>query len=427
MRETEPLIQETLVTEELPSGLRVSVIPRRGQRRTYATFATYYGSIDSHFRLPESGQTVDVPDGIAHFLEHKLFEKPDGDVMSDFSRLGASTNAYTEYLTTTYLFSTTEHREKCLEILLNFVQDPYFTPENVEKEKGIIEQEIRMYLDMPGDRLHSNLMRALYVRHPVRLDIAGSVESIRQITPEELYQCYRTFYHPSNMWVFVDGDVDPDRVIAAVFENQAGRDYKRQPPIPRILPEEPPTIHQERIAQRMPVALPMLAIGYKDPVENLSGPALARRELVTDLMWSLAIGRSSALFFELYEAGLINDRFGAQFEAAPSYAYSVLSGETRDPDALLERIERGLQKVHFDEKALERHKRRHRGQYLALFNNPGQLAYAYNSFYVRQVDLFHYLEDLDGITLAAIEERFHEHVRADRRALSLIEPEDAKR
>ena len=427
MRETDALIQETLVTEELPSGLRVSVIPRPGQRRTYATFATYYGSIDSHFRLPDSGHTVDVPDGIAHFLEHKLFEKPDGDVMSDFSRLGASTNAYTEYLTTTYLFSTTQHQDQCLQILLDFVQEPYFTAENVEKEKGIIEQEIRMYLDMPGDRLHSNLMRALYVGHPVRLDIAGSVDTIRQITPEELYQCYRTFYHPSNMWVFVDGDVDPDRVIAAVSDNQARRDYKRQPPIPRILPEEPAAINQERIAQRMPVALPMLAIGYKDPVADLRGPALARRELVTDLMWSLAIGRSSPLFFELYESGLINDRFGAQYEAAPTYAYSVLSGETRDPDALLERIERGLHNLHFDEEALERHKRRNRGQYLALFNNPGQLAYAYNSFHVRRLELFHYLDELDGITLDAIEERFHQHVRADRRALSLIEPEGSER
>lgn len=427
MRETEALIQETLVTEELPSGLQVAVIPRPGQRRTYATFATFYGSIDSHFRLPDSGEMVDVPDGIAHFLEHKLFEKPSGDVMSDFSRLGASTNAYTEYLTTTYLFSTTQHAEQCLEILLDFVQDPYFTPENVEKEKGIIEQEIRMYLDMPGDRLHSNLMKALYVKHPVRLDIAGSVESIRQITPEELYQCYRTFYHPSNMWLLVDGDVKPDRVIDQIRDNQARKDFKRQPAIPRVLPDEPKHIQQERIAQTMPVALPMLAVGYKDPVSDLSGSALVRRELITDMMWSLIVGRSSPLFFELYEAGLINDRFSAQYEAAPTYAYSVLSGETRDPDRLLEQIQHGLARVRFDQAALERQKKRNQGQFTALFNNPGQLAYAYNSFHVRDVPLLHYLDELESISLRDIEERFEEHVREDRRALSLIQPEHTER
>src|SRR5579875_868812 len=373
MRETEPLIQETLASAELPSGLRVTVIPRPGQRRTYATFATFYGSIDSHFRLPDTNETVDVPDGIAHFLEHKLFEKPDGDVMTDFSRLGASTNAYTEYMTTTYLFSTTRHGEQCLDILLDFVQSPYFTPENVEKEKGIIEQEIRMYLDMPGDRLHSNLMKALYVKHPVRLDIAGSVESIRNITPDALYRCYRTFYHPSNMWVLVVGDVNPDRIIDQVATNQARKPYRRQPPIPRLLPDEPAHVHQERVAHTMPVALPMLAVGFKDPVTDLRGVELAFRELVTDIMWALLVGRSSPLFAELYEAGLINDRFAAQYVAAPTYAYSVLSGETPRPDELLERLERGFRAARFDAAGLERQKKRNRGQFIALFNNPGQL------------------------------------------------------
>jgi predicted Zn-dependent peptidase len=225
-------IGERIVKTELPSGLNVVVIPRPGFHKTFATFATRYGSIDNAFHDPETGSVVRVPDGIAHFLEHKMFEQQGGgDAFDDFARLGASSNAYTDYTSTTFLFQTTSHVEENLNTLLNFVQQPYFTDANVEKEKGIIEQEIRMYLDMPGDRLHSNLMRALYVHHPVRVDIAGSVDSIRTITPKDLYTCYHTFYHPSNMVLLIIGDVNAQAMIEAVVENQQARDYSRRGPV----------------------------------------------------------------------------------------------------------------------------------------------------------------------------------------------------
>ncbi len=423
MRETDALVQETLVTHELDSGLKVTVVPRPGQRRTYATFATAYGSIDSHFQLPRTGETVEVPDGIAHFLEHKMFEKPDRDVLQEFGRYGASANAYTEYLTTTFLFSTTSDVSECLNLLLDYVQDPYFTPETVEKEKGIIEQEIRMYLDMPGDRVHSNLMRALYVKHPARLDIAGSVESIRSITAPMLYQCYETFYHPSNMWVVVVGDLDPDAVIQQVVDNQTPKDYRRQPPIPRLLPEEPEGVAEPRIESHMALALPVMAIGYKDPVHDLRGGALLRRELATDLMWNMVLGKSSPLFYELYRSGLINDRFGAHYAAASTFANSVLSGETPDPDRLGDALDEGFRTVTFSEEAFQRHKKRELGDYVTLFNNPGQLAYLFNSLAVRGIGLFEYRDALEAITVQDVEARWQEHVRPDRRAVAVVWPE----
>ena len=421
---TDPLIQETVVSRRLPSGLDLRVIPRRGQRRTFATFATHYGSIDSHFRVPSTGQDVAVPDGIAHFLEHKMFAKPDGDVFDDFGRLGASANAYTEYLTTTYLFSTTEHVEECLTVLVDFVQQPYFTKENVEKEQGIIEQEIRMYLDMPGDRLHSNLARALYQKHPARLDIAGSVESIRQITPDVLYQCYETFYHPSNMLLTVIGDVDPERILDLVADNQARKDYRPQGEIIRYLPEEPVPVAEPWVEQPMPVSLQLVALGYKDRLgaESLTGDALLRREMATGLFWNMAVGKSSALFAELYSEGLVNDRFSARYAASPTFAHSELGGESPDPHRLVDRLVKDLPHAPLTADALARQKKRELGDYMTLFNSPGDLAYVYNSLHVRAVDLFSFIPILDHVSLQDIEERRHEHLKDVGRAVSVITP-----
>jgi predicted Zn-dependent peptidase len=419
---TDPLVAETVVRDRLPSGLAVAVVPRPGQRRTYATFATRYGSIDSHFRVPGTGEALSVPDGIAHFLEHKMFEAPDGDVFNRFAALGASANAYTEYTTTTYLFSTTAHGSECLDILLDFVQAPYFTPENVEKEKGIIEQEIRMYLDMPQDRLHSNLMRALYVAHPVRLDIAGTVESIQGITPDILYRCYETFYHPSNMLVFVVGDVDADQVLDQVRRDQARRQMTPSGPIERLLPEEPPQVAERRVEHRMPVHLPLVAIGYKDQVGSLAGPELLRRDVVTSLLWAMVLGKSSPLYASLYEAGLVNDRLQARYEQGPTFGHSIVATETPDPDTLVARIQEGVASAPLTEEALERAKRRELGDYVTVFNNPEALAYVYNAWHFRDTDPFLFPEILDAVTLEDVVTRRDTYLATAPTAVSVVLP-----
>ncbi|MDA8194376.1 MAG: pitrilysin family protein [Thermaerobacter sp.] len=418
-----PELGEKSYRHRLESGLDVVVIPRPGFKKTFATFATRYGSIDNHFRVPGSDLEMKVPDGIAHFLEHKMFEKQDGgDVFDDFARLGASSNAYTDYTSTTFLFSTTSEVSANLEVLLDFVQRPYFTEDNVEKEKGIIEQEIRMYLDMPGDRLHSNLMRALYHYHPARIDIAGTVESIRAITPDDLYRCHNTFYHPGNMLVLVIGDVDPQAVADQVVHNQQNKQFLRQGDIVRIYPPEPEVVKERRVEQPMPVAAPLFMMGYKDHAAGMTGPAWLRHEIVLGLMWSMLLGRSSALFTDLYQAGLINDRFSARYSGTDTFGFSNLGGETPDPKRLEAVLTERLAQEPLTEEALERLKKREMGDFLGLFQNPEDLAYAFNHFYFRGIDLYSYVDVVASVRLRDIEEARARHLVEDSRALSLIVP-----
>ncbi len=419
-------IGESPVRQTLDSGLEVFILPKPGLKKTYATYATHYGSIDSHFYRPGSHETIDVPDGIAHFLEHKMYEKPEGrDVFERFAELGAYTNAYTEYTTTTFLFSATSEIDACLETLLRLVEEPYFTPENVEKEKGIIEQEIRMYLDMPGERLRSNLMRALYQKNPVRLDIAGSVDSIRTITPEDLYVCYETFYHPSNMVIFIAGDVDPARVIDRVGTLEKKRRLTPSGPIERIFPKEPSAVAQKRIQKIMPVSAPLFMMGYKDEKVGLYGLDLLRRDLTMSLLWSLWLGPSSRLFHELYQAGLINERFYAHYTSASTYGLSAMGGETPDPDRLEAILVERLPQEPLRDEDLRRIKRKEIGQFVGLFENLEELAFAFNALYFRGTDLADLPLVLEEISLADVEEARYS-LKESGRAVSLVLPPNAK-
>lgn len=418
-----PEIGEKLVTETLPSGLTVAVMPKPGLKKTYATYATHYGSIDNRFRRPDTGAVVEVPDGIAHFLEHKMYEKPEGqDVFERFAELGAYTNAYTDYTSTTFLFSATAHLEACLDTLLRLVEEPYFTPENVEKEKGIIEQEIRMYWDMPGDRLHSQLMHALYQKNPVRLDIAGDVESIRRITPDDLYTCYHTFYHPSNMVIFVAGDVDPAEVIDFIGRKEAARHLSPTGPIERLYPDEPDAVKTAYVEREMPVATPLLLMGLKDLHTGLRGEALLRHDMTLSLLWSLLLGHGSPAFHELYEAGLINDRFSAHYSGATTFGVSSFGGETPYPELLADRLRKILVDAPLTPEALERVKRRELGEFIALFDNLEDLAYTFNALYFREIELGMIPRVLDQISLADLEKARRDHVREALSAISVIRP-----
>lgn len=418
-------VGEAPVRETLDSGLEIWVLPKPGIKKTYATYATHYGSIDSHFRRPDTGAVVDVPDGIAHFLEHKMFEKPEGrDVFERFAELGAYTNAYTEYTSTTFLFSATADIDACLETLVRLVEEPYFTPENVEKEKGIIEQEIRMYLDMPGDRLHSNLMRALFRKNPARLDIAGSVESIRTITPDDLYVCYETFYHPSNMVFFVAGDVEPRRIMDQIARLERGRQLKPSGTIERIFPTEPDGVAEPHVEQRMPVSAPLWMMGYKDHA-GLSGRDLLRRDLTMGLLWSMLLGPSSRLFNDLYQDGLINERFSAHYSSAKAYALSMLGGETPHPERLESVLLERLPQEPLTPEDLDRLKRKEFGEFVGLFENLEDMAYAFNAYHFRGIDLSWVPDVLQEISLDDLETTRRQHFKEDARAVSLILPPQA--
>ncbi|MBW7457328.1 insulinase family protein, partial [Paenibacillus sepulcri] len=355
-----PGVQETIYREVLPNGLEVVILPKAGFSKTYATFSTRYGSVDNRFSVGGE-EPVSVPDGIAHFLEHKMFEEPTGDVFATFASQGASANAYTSFDRTVYLFSATEQIEANLETLVNFVQNPYFTDENVEKEKGIIEQEINMYRDNADWRVYFGLIDALYNNHPIHIDIAGTAESIGKIDKETLYRCYETFYHPSNMFLFIVGGVDPGKVMELVRNNQARKSFEPQGAINRFFDPEPSSVKNARKTAVLPVSMPKCMIGFKEDPKPLDPAGLLRKELTTKLMLDALLSSSSPIYNTLYDDKLISDSFGHEYNSSEDYAFSVIGGETPDPDELLARLKAAIEAARasgLQESAFERTRRK---------------------------------------------------------------------
>ena len=421
-------LQETLYHYRVQPGMDVYTLPRPGYQKKYAVFSTRFGSIDNRFRVePEPDITV-LPDGVAHFLEHKLFEDERGNVFDRFATLGASANAFTSFNQTSYLFSCTANFEESLTELLNFVQEPYFTEDTVQKEQGIIGQEIKMYEDHPHWQVFFNLLAGLYQKHPVRNDIAGTVESIAQITPDLLYRCYNTFYHPSNMAVFVIGDFDPDRVGLQIEANFAARDYQPIGTIIRIYPEEPAGIEKKRTVQELVVSDPIFFLGFKDMVvEKLRGRELMRREILMELLLDILFGSSEALYNELYKEDLIDENFGAEYTAETGYGYTMIGGETKDPDHLYQRITEAVVKIKKEgvsAEQFERHRRKLLGGYIRRFNSLEFIANNFLAYRFRGTDLFEMPSILHEVrreeTLALAEE----NLDPARHAVSIIMPSE---
>ena len=327
-----------------PSGLMIYVWPKAGYKACYATFAARYGSIDTAFMRQGDAEPTVVPAGIAHYLEHKLFESEDGDAFSRYAKTGASANAYTSFDRTAYLFTCTGRFEESLEILLDFVQSPYFTKETVEKEQGIIGQEIRMCEDNPERRVLFNLLKALYAVHPVRLDIAGTVESIAQITPELLYGCYETFYNLHNMVLAVSGNVTPEQVLRV-----ADRMLKPAPDrrVERTPFPEPRGAVTPRIEEKMPVAAPLFYLGYKVPMQADHGVRCSTplESVSAAVVAELLGGRSSALYARLMEEGLVNTSFDMDYFDGSGFASWLIGGESRDPDAVCEAVRKEIRRM----------------------------------------------------------------------------------
>jgi predicted Zn-dependent peptidase len=415
-----PKLQETIWHETLDNGLEVFILPKPGFTKTYATFTTRYGSIDNHF-TPPGGETIKVPDGIAHFLEHKMFEEPEGDIFSKFASQGASANAYTSFDRTVYLFTATHEVEANLDTLLHFVQHPYFTDENVEKEKGIIVQEIDMYKDNPDWRVYFGLIEALYQKHPVHIDIAGTADSVRSITKEMLYDCYHTFYHPSNMTLFVVGGVDPQQTMEQVKQDQAKKSFPPGGEIKRLFDDEPKKVRDEKRELQLPVSLPKCLFGFKEEPGEASDAI--RRELTTKLMLEALLGASSALYQQLYDDNLISDGFGHEYNTGPGYSFSIIGGETRDPDELVARVSQALYdaaKSGITSDIFERTRRKKIGAFLRMMNSPESIASEFTRYRHKGGDLFTLVEVYESLTLEEINQRIREHADPDRRAISIV-------
>lgn len=418
-------VDETIYYEQLDNGLDIYVCPKPGFHKTYATFTTRYGSIDRSFRLPgEAKQTV--PDGIAHFLEHKMFEQESGeDVFQQFAIQGASANAFTSFTRTAYLFSCTDRVDANLKTLLDYVQSPYFTDENVEKEKGIIGQEIRMYDDTPDWRSYFGLIRAFYAQHPVGIDIAGTVESIQEITKETLYTCYETFYHPSNMLLFVVGNVQPEEVFSLMRENQAAKPFKPQAEIERFFPDESDQVAMKQNLIHLPVGIPKLMFGFKEKRSALgkTGDDALKQELMTGILLESLFGSGSDLYQSLYDQGLIDEQFGYDYTLEPGFAFSMIGGDTPDPDRLLSIIEQELPKrveKGISETTFSRIRKKKIGNALRALNSPEYIANQFTQYNFVGTDLFRITPLLESITLEEVNERMKESFQMEQMAVSVV-------
>ncbi len=399
-------LKEELYYEKLGNGLDVYILPKKGFNKTYATFTTKYGSIDNHFKPFGKDEYVKVPDGIAHFLEHKLFEKEDGDVFQQFSRQGASANAFTSFTRTAYLFSSTSYVEKNLETLMDFVQEPYFTEKTVEKEKGIIGQEITMYDDNPDWRLYYGVIENMFKNHPVKIDIAGTKESISHITKDMLYECYHTFYHPSNMLLFVVGAVEPEQIMSQIKENQAKKDYSAQPEIERSFEPEIEEVAEKKQVLKMNVQTPKCIVGIKAPSSTLKGQEMLKQELSTNIMLDILFGKSSVAYTELYNEGLIDDSFSYDFSQEQGFGFAMAGGDTNDPERLSERITSILMDAKtgsvFNDENLVRARKKKIGAFLRAINSPEYIANQFTRYAFNDMDLFEVVPVLESITVEDI-------------------------
>lgn len=414
-------IKEKIYVHEHPSGLKAFVIPKKGYNKIYSTFAANYGSINNTFIAPDEDKETRVPDGIAHFLEHKLFEQEDGSIMDKFSKLGADSNAYTSFTQTVYLFSCTDQFEENFKLLIDFVQKPYLTDENVEKEKGIISQEIKMYDDSADWRVFFNLLNALYVNHPVKIDIAGTVESISKITKETLYKCYDTFYHPSNMIIVTVGDVDPETVFKIVDNGIRAKENPGK--IKRLFPEEPPHHNMKFVEKNLVVAMPQFNMGIKDN-SYVSGYELLKRKVALEIILSMLMGRSSELYNRLYNEGLINQSFGYDVSLEGSFGHTVWGGQSKDPKKAAEKIVNAIEQVHrngLDEKSFERIRKAHEGRFIGNLNSPENISHEFIPLYFNGATFFDHARVYEELTIDYAERIFNDHFSTEP-ALSVIWP-----
>ncbi len=424
-KNTDKITGEEMYYTTHESGLKIYIMPRKGYSSNYAIFGTKYGSVHSDFIVPGETEITHVPDGIAHYLEHKMFDQPDGsNVFDKFSRLGADANAFTSFNLTAYLFSATDNFFESLGVLLDYVQSPYFTKESVEKEQGIIGQEIKMYDDNGPWKVFFNLLGCLYHESPVKKEIAGTVESISHITDEYLYKCYNTFYNLSNMTIFVTGDFDPyeayDVIVKGIKNNEPFTEE-----IKKIFPKEPDSVYKPYTEQALDVSMPLFMMGFKDTDNGYGGDRLLKKYLEVQILQKMLFGKGTPIYRKLYDMGLINDSFSLDYTVEKEYGHSTIDGESQDPKKVFEIILDETDKIRNEglkEDEYERVKKVLWGDYIKTFNDIEEYAHTFLTLHMMGVDIFNYNEIYRSITFDDIKNRFNEHFTRDKAALSVVLP-----
>ena len=418
-RETfESLLGESYVKAVCSSGVTVYVMEKPEYSSSFAIFGTKYGSIDNCFSV-NGGEPKKVPDGIAHYLEHKLFESEDGDAFSKFAKTGASANAFTSFDRTCYLFSCSDNVYENLKILLDFVQHPYFTEETVRKEQGIIGQEIKMYDDSPSWRVTFNMLENMYHNHPVKIDIAGTVDSIAKINADLLYECYNTFYNPSNMFICVVGNVDTEEVLS-ICEN----DVKTKPPIDikRIFECEPQTIIKPYVEQNLSVANPMFCLGFKQKIETPF--RRLKSKICVGLLLEVICGECSPLYEDLINNGLINDEFSYEYFNGYDYACVMFTGESSEPKTVEEAIKKEIDNIRqngIDKKLFSAVKCGMYGDAVRRYNSVSEICMNFAESAIFDYDMFEEIRLLKTVTLDDVYKRL-DIFDNDLSVLSVIKP-----
>ena len=412
------LLKDSYYEIDHSSGFKIFVYPKENYSSTYAVFGTKYGSIDTCFKKDGEKEFTEVPEGIAHFLEHKLFESEELDAFARYAKTGASANAYTSFDKTCYLFQCSGNFEASLEILLDFVSNPYFTEQTVQKEQGIIGQEIRMYEDEPGWESLFVLLRAMYHNHPVRIDIAGTVESISHITADLLYECYDTFYNPANMALAVAGNVTVEQVLKIadkMLQPKASRKVERKFQI------EPESVVEKYAERHLSVAMPIFAIGFK---ENVQTPSRTLKEsMESGILLDIIAGPTSSLYEELLNDNLINTTFDTEYFEGYGYSAHIFNGESTDPKAVRERINAEIKRViqeGVDREAFQRIKKKHYGSLIMDFDSIDSISNSLISAYFNGEGLFDQLKLLESITAEDIDRRLKDSFKIENSSMSVI-------
>ena len=413
-------VKEKLYKEKLENGLTVMIVPKPGLQKKYIIWGTNYGSNDSKFIVPGEKEVTTVPDGVAHFLEHKLFEQENGTNSLDvLTALGVNANAYTTNNHTAYLYECTDRFYEALDEFMDYVQHPYFTDQNVEKEKGIIGQEIMMYDDYPEWVVYQNALNAMYYNNPVKLDVTGTIETINKIDKEILYKCYNTFYNPSNMAMVICGDFEPEKILQEVQKRLIKKESNGE--IKRIYPEEPENIVQEKIEKKMDVSMPLFVIGIKDKEPEQA--ERVKKHITIEILLNIIIGQSSNLYKELYNSGQMYSVPSLDYEFAKNYAHILITGQAKNPEQILENFQKEVEKIKqngINEQDFNRYKKMIYGSYVKEYDEVGSICRMFLADFFKGINSFDYIEEINTINIDYAKQILEEVFKKENTIISII-------
>ena len=409
-------IKEKVYIDILENGMKVIIIPKKNTEKKYIIWGTKFGSIDNHFIEPTTGKEIKVPDGVAHYLEHKMFEQENGvDSLYKLISLGLYANAYTTHDHTAYLFGGTNNFYEGLDELMDYVQHPYFTDENVEEERGIIGQEIEMCNDEPEWKLYINILDCLYTNNPIKIDTAGTVETISEITKETLYSCYNTFYHPSNMVMCISGNFEPEKIIEEVKKRLLPKEKIEE--IKRIYPPYETKINKKLKEQKMDVNIPLFITGFRDTLENENK---AKKQIVIEIILNSLIGKSSKVYQEMYTEGLLMNPLDLDYEFSDEYSHVIISGQSEKPEKVNEIIVNTLINTEINNEDFERSKKALYGEYLSEYDDVENIGRMFLQDSMRGINSLEYIDVFKNIDLQYVNKIKKELFKEEMAALSIV-------